>query len=430
MNRMRQASLVFVHGLIELIVYLPLVLIADALARPTDWERLWWLVPLLGYPAGYLLGRRAAFRQPSVTLLLACVCGLGIGALLLSAGSPGTSIAVALGGTVGLYRGARAALAPWPNRFTAAHFSIGLLIYVLYSFIFQRYERFAVPSFVLLAGGLASMAIMLLAVNVRTVRSESTAPGSTARADVSVRSRNTRLTLLVFLVTLLIAGSGSLQRVFSSLWSRTADWISGLLTPKGNSATQVPQEDPAPPLSPQLPAGEPSDPSPWWDWVMYGFVGIVGLFIVLAVIRRLPLVPSLLRQLAARISAWLRRERPADNGDYRDEVDRIAKPERKMRSRFGFRRRHDRIPDTGDHAARLIFLYRTWLSDRKQSFEPSRTPIEIGQAEARRSGEDGDRRNGMRLTEVYSAYRYGGIEAKNEELDQLSAEIRRQQPKK
>ncbi|MFB9330399.1 hypothetical protein ACFFSY_31040 [Paenibacillus aurantiacus] len=435
MMRIREAGLVLVQGVIECIIYLPLLLIADGLVQPAVWERGWWLVPLLGYPIGYLLGRRAAFRQPSVTLLLTCVCGLGVGTLLFAVFSAGIAVAIAasLGCTIGLYRGARAALAPWAERFTSAHFSIGLLIYVLYSFILQRNERFAVPSALLLAGGVAAMMIMLLVVNHRTVRAESAAPGADIGADAAVRSRNVRLSILVLMVTLLLAVSGSLQVIFRAVWGEAAAWIRRLLAPKEPAPAPPPPDTPVAPPPSMLPAGEPTEPSPWWDWVMYGFIGIVGLFILIAIIRRLPLVPALLRGLLARLTLWLRRERLVDQGNYQDEVDRIVKPERKGRSFFGIRRRNAAMPRSGGPADRLVHLYRTWLSERHHSslpFDPSRTPIEIGQAEALREGADGDRHIGTRLTRAYSAYRYGGIEAKDEELTRLAGEIRPRKPKK
>ncbi|TYP72498.1 hypothetical protein [Paenibacillus methanolicus] len=433
MKRIREASLVFFQGLIEFIVYLPLIFAANGLVQPAAWEQWWWFVLLLSYPAGYLLGVRAAFRQPSVTLLLAVLCGTGIGALLLSVASIGTAIATALGCMVGLYRGARAALAPWPVRFTSAHFSIGLLIYVIFSVIMQRNERFAVSSFLLTAGGLSTMLAMLLVVNLRTVRAESAASGSVARTDAAVRNRNIRLTLLVVLATLLLAASGTLRQWFRTVWGQASEWISRLLAPGEPSPAAPPQSEPAAPPPSMLPAGEPPDPSPWWDWIMYGFMGVVGLFILIAVIRRLPLVPSLLRALIARLALWLRRERIADRADYQDEVDRIAEPKRKRRSLFRLGSRPEAKSVADDPSARLVFLYRTWLSERTKSgqpFEPSRTPIEMGQAEAIRSGEETGGDFGVRLTRAYSAYRYGGIEAQDGELARMTGEIRPKKPKK
>ncbi|MFC4101152.1 hypothetical protein [Paenibacillus xanthanilyticus] len=434
MKRIREASLVFFQGLIEFIVYLPLILAANGLVQPAAWEHSWWMVLLLSYPAGYLLGMRAAFRQPSVTLLLAALCGTGIGALLLPVASASTAAAAAVGSTTGLYRGARAALAPWPVRFTSAHFSIGLLIYVLFSVIMQRNERFAVSPLLLMAGGLASLLAMLLVVNLRTISAESAAPGASARTDAAVRNRNIRLTMLVALTTLLLAASGTLRQWFGAVWGEAAKWISRLLAPKEPASNPPPQSAPEAPPPSMLPAGEPSDPSPWWDWIMYGFLGVVGLFILIALIRRLPLVPSALRALAARLAAWLRRERITDRADYQDEVDRIAGPKRKRRSLFTFGRRHEANPVAADPSSRLIFLYRTWLSDRKKSgrpFEPSQTPIEMGQEEAKRSGGEANAgRLGIRLTQTYSAYRYGGIEAEDVELEWMDREIRQKKTKK
>ncbi|MBB3110306.1 hypothetical protein FHS18_002373 [Paenibacillus phyllosphaerae] len=424
MTRIRETLLVWLRGLVEAIMYLPLLLVFDGYMpdHASIWSGLVGL--LLGYPIGYWLNRLAGYRHPFPILIGAIVIGCFYGVILGGVSLPGVFASTAM--ACGIYRGARMVGSFWQERFTIGHFGGGLLLYFIYSAILLRLDRFTEHRTLFIVCGLAALVLMLAYTNKRIVEGESNQRGGTAQVERAVRMLNSGLVGIVIAVAIFLVFTKQLQLWFSSAWDRVADWIVALLTREPEEAAPLDEPAAPEPQQPMLPEAAEQDPSPWLDWVMYGLVAVVGLFVLWLLLRRAKHLPGWIRKIASEFRKLFRRQRATTAQGYVDEVVAIDRPNR---WRQWLKRNLSKEPraqwsDLTDNREKLRYLYRYWLAllvKDGQPFEPSNTPLEIG-----RQAVDQQRVPTASITgiaDLYSATKYGDKEVGPDRLEQLAQQL-------
>ncbi|MCQ6562090.1 DUF4129 domain-containing protein [Paenibacillus mendelii] len=410
------------QGLIELLLYFPIILVLTGyvLEGPIQWI---WLIGLpLGYPIGYFINLPLSFRHPFPVILLAVIGGLlygyGFGLFDLSR----IGIMAFLAAAFGMFRGGTMLSLSWHERIGISRYAYSLLFYFLVSAIFLRFERFEDYSWLLLAGGAASLLLFLFLSNRHMVGEETLSGDQEPKVEATVKRHNRVMVILIVGLTVFLVLAIQLQALFSSLGGAIVALLNKLLS--GESREELPAEmppnEPAPP--PQLPKG--GEPSPIWDILTYVLLTVVAVLLLWVILRIMKHVPGWLRLLRERLARLFGRERVIRSQGYVDEVESIWKPGR-FAAWFRGSSRESRLKwkDLPDNESRIRYLYRQWLGQRVKAgyaYKPHLTPVETG---SELSEQLSSQENEMAelLVNHYGSVRYGKKAISDAELERLQA---------
>ncbi|OXM87744.1 DUF4129 domain-containing protein [Paenibacillus rigui] len=317
-------GLTLLQGGIELLLYLPPLLVLNVLAAPelSAWH--WTGGLLLGYGAGYAVGRRFAFRRLYTflggTLLLSAALAVILYQLSLALIwlLPLTWLAV--------YRGARLAEVPWRLYFTTPYYLFGMGGYFVASILFSSLPVFQ-PYVSLLNGtGLAALLVTLFMANLANVRQETLSGDKEPVVAAPVLWNNRLLIAGIAVAALGIVLIRKLQQAWRWLKEQLVSLLQWLL-----NRTAEPQPD-SRPASPQAPPPMPPDngePSVWLLWLEKAAYAAAAVVLAAAC---LILLYKLFRQLAGLfnrcvrwLNGWLSRSAERKQGTgYVDDIEQLV----------------------------------------------------------------------------------------------------------
>ncbi|MFD0710763.1 DUF4129 domain-containing protein [Paenibacillus sp. GCM10027626] len=418
------------RGLLELLLYFPLFLVAARYGIKAQHNWLWLAGLPIGMLAGYALNRMLKFHHPFTVGLVSLPIGAISGFLFFGATISG---AVAAAPAVfGLYRGARIFHLGFAGKQPVRPYLLGILYYFMTSAICLRLEPFAADAPILLIGGFTSLVLTFFAINSQMVGDESfSGSREKPRVEAAVRRYNGWLVSAMIILTLIIGFSYQIQLLLRTLWAYLSEWLQALLQGGGTGEEPLVQPMPENSQPPMLP--EPGKTSPFWEYLSYLFIGLLIIAAIWIVFRLLKYVPGWIRALQERLAWLFGRERAAQAAQgYVDEVENIHK-ERRIGDWFR-KRGHSggRWKDMQDNTARVRYLYRFWLDKQIKSgidFRAYLTPSEL-QSEASKLGRpQADAAESEQLERKliarYDAVRYGNKAVADEELAALQQLLQR-----
>ncbi|WP_019536101.1 DUF4129 domain-containing protein [Paenibacillus ginsengihumi] len=415
------------QGAAELLMFLPLALIAAAYALPDGAASWAWIASLpIQYAVGYAVWRFLPIRRRvSLYLLLLLIALAGAYAafgaerwlLLLLTAPPGFLMA---------FRGAQAVSEPWHAAFPASLYVIGLAVYFLSSVVLRFMDSFDPYMPALFWGGFASLLLGLVRINQSNVRQETLSGGQEPSLPAALLWQNRLLVAALFAVVLLAAGFGAIRRAAFWLLAQAAGFARWLISLLPESSGEGASPPPAPPGAPEL--GPVAEPAAWW--LLLEKIAVVAA-IVIAAAAACALAYWLARRLyrwARQAYDWLRAalqwgERLEANEGYEDDVERLVSWQ-ELNGHWASRLkqwltpdRKARWSDLTDNRERIRFLYRAMLEEsvrRGYVFKAHLTPRETERDLQRWQAERPRRMEP--LIGLYERVRYGRRDASDEEV--------------
>jgi hypothetical protein len=376
-------------GILEMFLFAPVLLLADALLVPWHDRRLWLLSILLLYmlsaAAYHLFGLRryafyfllaAAYGAVWVTLLPLAgwdLSGTALFLLYLAAGFRGAACAALEGGV-------------YPEH----HYWVSLPLYFFGYFFFRFIPLLQPFQTAFYWAGLIAVILGFYAINHAQLKSAAYAKSDQDDVPKGMLRSNRMYTTALLLLIFLAAAS---KEIWTGLhWAVKQLFLLLLALLSRLSSTGVPEPAPSRPQQPQM--LPPAETSPFWllleKWLKYGAALLIGAavaaglaFVLYKLVRRLIfLVQLLLEQLHERS-----RGRGEEYGGYRDEKESLLSAGNWGEGALGGLRqwlqgllsREPSWKDLDSPREKARYLYRHWLlrgMQRGFDYEASRTPRE------------------------------------------------------
>lgn len=401
------------QGLVECLLFFPLLYIPLVYAKAGPWIAVWPLLVVAGYGAGYACSRLFRINTVLKTVLWSLAWSVAVSLMafgvsfMLLIGVPGLFAAC--------YRGIRMEQAHWSVLFPGMYYLVGLIIYGCSSFVLNFMPSFVPFREVLTWFGAAALAVTLFIIN-RTHIEEATLPhDDKVILEKRVRRQNRWLVASMLLLIAVLVLLPQLRQGLEYLWNTVVSWMNELFQQLPDDKTEPPPE--RPPLEDPLLPVEESLPPPQWIKVLEKIMVVAacaaaGLTAVYHLYRLARTLPT----WAEKLSAWLNRllsRRPGEGErlGYVDEVEKIAPPKRgKAFKRWRFSARNNRAGVREDgHEAGIRRLYRKLVERNiRQGYQWKRhfTPRETVHDLKMRTGASEPVPDG--LVELYEQARYGG----------------------
>lgn len=373
-----------IQGFVECLLYFPVLLIPMVYLLPNTLIKLWPIIVVVGYGAGF-----AGSRVLKLNTFLKSVLWASVMTLIVSISLVGTSLALLItvpSVFVACYRGARMEHISWSMMFPGSYFLIGFVIYGVSSFVLSFIESFQPYTPALTVSGAAALIVTLFIVNRNSVE-EQTLPGSGRPfIDQRVLRQNRGLVIVLLLIISILVFLPQLQQWLSGLGRSLAAWIAGFLSSSPGELDPVqnlPQEN-------SLPFNDEKSTPPAWiklieKLTFYAFYIAAAALIVYLLNRFVKILPRLLRKAAV----WLNRlmSRQAQVGaalGYEDEEVEIEHEKasgrlKRLLSRVRMNGSRHAEPDDNSAKIRRIFK-RVLIRKIREGYKwkPSRTPRETG----------------------------------------------------
>lgn len=417
---LRKSLLVLLQGMIECMLYLPVLILFHAfLFNEAGWL---WLAPvLLAYPAGYWLNSKLSLHHGAALLVCGIVPAVSVGLLMYGVSAIGITTIVA--SMVTMYRGQKMALSSWAERFFPWQYGMGVFTYFAVSLVFGWMQLFQPYKWPLLGFGFLSLVLTLQAINKSYVNTESLTGETAPRVERVVKRQNRMFVYIVLAVAVLIVFTYQIQWVFTELWQVIVDWLRSWEFEKYEPGEPiVPDINFSPPSVETAPSSEESNMLEYLKviaLVLAGVAFIGGVWVLAVTIRHLPNLIKYLREMWKKL---LQREPVIVEEGYVDEIVDLQKPKRWSVFLSG-RNKERRLKwkDLQDNESRILFLYRQWLARGEKRgfvFKPNLTPRENG-AELIAKCNANEAKWANVLLDQYSDIRYGGKKAQAEQLQKL-----------
>lgn len=316
------------QGIIELLFYLPVVLIAAVYLLPLSAIWIWIATLPLCYSGGSLIIANRAGMRLGTRLLLAAVLGT-VHSLLLSAAGLGagaiwaTAICAFIAALFAL-KGMSARSRGWTISFPNTQMLFGVLLYVaMQPLKLMVFKKLIDYNGVLILCGITVVILFFFLANERHLNSETIDTGKTT-ATLAFKRQNRMMMAIIVVIICVIALFRQIQqtieRFFHSIVERLMSWFD-----KPNEV-KPPAEEMPNAAEPQLPAGEAKAPSEWMLLIEQIFK-IIGIILAIAVIGiLLYFLVKKLYQWGRLIAAKLRErgtdQRHAETG-YTDETESL-----------------------------------------------------------------------------------------------------------
>ncbi|NUU62267.1 DUF4129 domain-containing protein [Paenibacillus agri] len=429
-----QYSLMFwAHVLMELLLFLPLLMLYATYLLPEHMTPLWMILFALLSLSGVLLRSLCDIRwkQLGVSLLLGAVAGLLFSGVSLS----GISLAVAC--LICTYLGLTTESRIGRNK---TYYS-GIGLYFLAAIVFPKVSQLEPWTTLLTWCGSLSVIIVLLASNSDHLRYTSLS-GRTSSLPTGLRLHN-RISVLLIVVAAVALASGAGRMIGGLLFSglrQLLSWIARLLS--GSEETPLQPNEPAR-ATPEMPPAEANDPgliAHIFNVLSYVIVAAVIAIVAFYILRWLyKNTGGLLHKAIAAVLALLMRKQPSrGNETYQDEESSVFAWEKTLQNfkQFwttavsgGSRDRWEHMQGNRD---RVRWLYRQWLRSKQENgyeIKKHLTPQETGADAALWSAGRNRKRKGSsdtatmpeeRLLDLYDQARYGQEEPTDADVAQIT----------
>ncbi|GIP40384.1 hypothetical protein J31TS4_36640 [Paenibacillus sp. J31TS4] len=437
MARLRRTLFTWLHGGMEILIFLPILLAVGVAVAPSGQALLWTVLLSLFYLAGAAGWQLLRIRRRVLRLLYVAAAAIAV-AWLLPAGPLGLWGAVPVGAVL-VYRGLQMAERTLVTMYPEMVYWIGPFLYWAGSLFYRNVTLLKV--YETAYGRLGLLTLVLVFVLTNRVHLQWTASsanrnqerGKTARlAPGMLRHNRVLLGALLVLIVLFSQWRGLLHAL-QALYGGVLMLVARLLALLPQAEERPPETQRPPDQMPPFDM-EPSEPSRFL--VLLEMVAKVAVMLALAagVVLLLIVLFKRLRQLIR----WLRENRMGMSGEetagegYVDEEEslegwkqiggRSADRVRAWLSRFG--RREPKWEELASGQERARYLYRQLLRRRSEEGEaakPGLTPAETtGEWAARhpeRTAPLGE------LAKAYNEARYGEREPRQADLDRTRREL-------
>lgn len=399
----------WLQSLYEMLCIMPVLLLLGALIVP---ERYQWLC--LGYLAGgYLWGLLLGLPLKKSRMwlrLLIVLAGAIVPACFLFPAENWAPIVTAVGIT-SVYRGSVLTYRDWEEHYPLPVSWIGLVLYLLFSYLFTRGEILKpyLPFFTLT--GLVFIVTTVFALNHRAMRKSVPSREETIPLPRRMIKQNRWLIALLAVFVLVIGLFRTIKDTVAAAAAAVFAWFMGVLESLYGNMQQVPLEDGGMPMLP--PAGETNS---LWQTVLTVLLYIVGGAICLSIIAGVFVVlwNGLKRLYRALLDLLGRRSEPMSQGyiDQREslwdmEMARrtLSRTRRWIRTAFTPR---DRWRDMRDNRQRARFLYRSYI--RRAMAEGFKPDPAATAADTLTAAKTFTGSHPEALADLYADARYGDIE--------------------
>ncbi|WP_246431681.1 DUF4129 domain-containing protein [Paenibacillus endophyticus] len=422
------------QGIVELLFYLPIVLIAAVylLPEPTIW--LWIVTFPLGYLAGSLATKKRASMRYGARLLLAVAIGCAHGSLAILSGGDSVILAfsvAAILSSIMVFRGMSGQLKGWTASFPNTQMLVGVIMYVAIQPLKLMVFKKLIPlNGLLIVCGIVCVILFFFFANERHLNSETSEMGKSS-ATVTFKRQNRIMMIVIVLLIAIIALFRQIQQAIERFFHQIADLImSWLNRPKEETSPAEQLPDAAPP---QMPVEEIKPPSDWM-LLLEQIAKIVGIVLAIAA------ACILIYFIAKKVIKWVRlviaklQERGAENrgnnGGYIDEVEKLTSLNswreqlgNELKKRFQKKRNFaEEWDELFTNAEKIRFLYaRNVRAGAQQGYvaKAHLTPRETAEELAEWQAGKLDAGGLKQLVEVYEEVRYGDKSAKDELVDRL-----------
>ncbi|UJF32746.1 DUF4129 domain-containing protein [Paenibacillus hexagrammi] len=419
-----------IHGVIELIVYFPLILLAHLYVSGTKLG-LTLLMLLACYALGCLGGLTRILMRRGLEYLFALLAGAGIA--IAVQGNDWHGWASSVIGFFAVYRGIQFVKYAWSSVFPPSAYLFGFVVYLIGVPIMGQVSLTAPYVPYMNGTGMISLLIFLFHLNrLQLLRAtlSGTAEAQASMANAVQRSNRIWLSILIVIIAA-IAFFQQIRQVLSDTLRGIMRWLAGMMHSGAPAAT------PSPAPEQQMPMPPPSEPTSgptWWD-ILWGYVQVViGYLIVTGLV--LFILYLAVSKLAPSLQAWFKRllsrtrygKQQITSEHYTDEQESLLVWKNipgtwlsQLTNRF--RKRTDAGPswaDLSSNRERVKYLYVRWIRDsvsRGYSFQTAQTPKEIGQQLSEKGIVPQDAAAAM--TEAYNQVRYGDLEVNDETVQRV-----------
>ncbi|WP_168122630.1 DUF4129 domain-containing protein [Paenibacillus sp. HB172176] len=422
-------------GLVEILFYLPLLLVVGVYTLPDTAAFIWLAALSLLYAITALLYRLNWTHKPLWRILLSAALSLGlIASVLLTAGEGMKLPALLACGFIGALlteRGFAMRRAGWNQSFSSAHQFFGIMAYLVILFLRAIYlhELDAYVRFLNFSGMAAVLAFLAL-MNERHLRKELLESRKTKAAAASQR-RNRAMMIILSAVLIVIAFFHQLQNSLNHAIKSFMKWIFSWFG--GSESAPPPPETAPPPIQPPL-AAEANERSPILEFIEEWIKNIVLVLVAIALLVALYLIMKRVAAYVMKLYVRLmnkdldNRRKGKDESGYEDEVERLMSLNewgKQFGKRFKGKSLHplDKWDELTANDARIRSLFRQMLRkemregyEHRSSLTPRETAEELGRRTDDRLGEELEA-----LVQTYEAARYGGKLPSDEQIAKHSS---------
>ncbi|WP_010278387.1 DUF4129 domain-containing protein [Paenibacillus senegalensis] len=438
MHKLRAVLKAFGHGVIEMILFMPLLLLLPIYLAPAGTMAIWLLLLSAGYLAGavFVIGlhMRRKWQQFLGAVLLAFLLALNIiGTTLWGYITVVLLVIVILRGVYMAYRQINQV---YPELF----YFIGPGLYFLTAIFYSRLEELNPYATFMFWLGLLSLLICLFFSNRVHLQWTSITQNRNQNQEGQQKLNkglllHNRILLLGLLLIIVIASLlRQIQQGLAWLYSQLVEWVNRLLA--SDPVEPLPETEPGAPSSPDFGYMEPAEPHPFFVWLEKAVQAVFYVIMIAVILILLFWLGKRLIRLAGWLSNWLnsRMDRKGEDSPYTGYVDEEEvldggwKPfagatAERMRSWMDkLRNREAAWEALSSNRERARYLFRHYIRSRpsRQAVRESATPREAAVA---LSGQYPENQEAIKkLAESYEQARYGDKEPR-EDLEQIRREL-------
>jgi hypothetical protein len=277
-NKLKMIIIKWFQGMMEIMTFLPVLLIAAAyiLSMTDIW--IWLGFMSVYYLAGLGLGNIFKNRRIIVSVIFAIAIS-GIISWLCFAGQIGALIFAFVTGYIAVDRGIRLAYYRWQDIFPTAALWIGMVAYLIGTFLFQRIEGLVEYSTFINWAGLVYLILSLFIINLEQLKGATLPGDSEPVLSITMLRHNRGLIGVSIAIIISIAFFQQLKE--GTIWF--FKWIARLIIEfilfigslfqnEHPGESQGPENN----IFDMLPKAEPREPS-WFD----KFIEVVGVILLI-----------------------------------------------------------------------------------------------------------------------------------------------------
>lgn len=438
MHKLRAVLKAWGHGVIELILFMPLLLLLPIYLAPPGTVMNWLLLVSVSYLAGavfvIVFQMKRKWQQVIGSALLASL--LVIYSMGHTLWSYITIVLLIVAMLRGVYMAYRQINQVYPELF----YFIGPGLYFLTAIFYARLEELNVYASFMFWLGLLSLLICLFFSNRVHLQWTSITQNRNQSVDGEQKLNkglllHNRILLIGLLLIIVIASLlRQIQQGLSWLYSQLVAWINRLLA--SDSVDPLPETEPEAPSSPDFGFMEPAEPNPFFVWLERAVQVVFYVLIIAVTIVLLYWLGKRMIRLIGWLSNWLnsRTDRQSEENSYTGYVDEEEvldggwKPfagaaADRMRSWMERMRNREASWETlSSKREKARYLYRHYIRrpSSQKSVRESSTPREAGTALSKQYPEY--EKAIKRLADSYEQARYGDKEPV-EDLEQIRKEL-------
>lgn len=411
---------------VELLFYLPFLLILSAWIMPPEAVYVWLPTLLLPYAvAAWLMGLISRIR-----LWLRLIVSVAIGALHMAgfvalSGVEANEFLLpicALGGIWMAERGFALRLNGWSRSFSNTHMVNLLLGYLVYMFIgvffrdlFQPYSALAAVC------GMIAVAVLLVLGNERHLREEIIDKGKSS-AVRSAKRRNRFMMAMLIGVAALLSAFRQIQHWVETWLKKALAALFGLFgSEQAPPAAETPEPEAPPPG--MFPPAEAKEPAAWLKLLETVLLFIVyGLIIAVLAVVLFLLFRKVFRSVGPLLDKLLKRKgvMEEENGEYQDEIESLMSLTKSRKNKAAALKKRSRNSASAwagltNNGEKIRYLYRVMIERGimngyryRKDLTARESASEVAAHVSKNDGVDSGQLD--RFMQLYDQARYGKIE--------------------